>query len=139
MAHFARVESGEVKEVIVIANPVLDDGTETENEQQGKDLIASIGKSGDWVQTSFNGNFRKQFAEIGGTYDSSADEFVSKKPMDMYGVVCETWTLDSNNDWQPPTEKPTDDCREGGHWMWCEELERWVDTQAIAEDGPPTE
>ena len=44
MAHFAKIEDGKVTEVIVIANSVLDDGSETENEQQGKDLIAEIGK-----------------------------------------------------------------------------------------------
>ena len=98
MAHFAKIEDGNVTDIIVIANPVLDDGSETENEQQGKDLIAQIGKDGTWVQTSYNNNFRKQFAVIGGTYNSEKDIFINPKPQDAWGEVCESWTLDENDD-----------------------------------------
>ena len=139
MAHFAKIEDGNVTDIIVVANPVLDDGSETENEQQGKDLIAEIGKDGTWVQTSYNGNFRKQFAVIGGTYNSEKDIFINPKPQDVWGDVCESWTLDENDDWQPPTEKPTEACREGGHWWWSEAYNRWLDTQVVHEEGFPTE
>ena len=139
MAHFAKIEDGNVTDIIVVANPVLDDGSETENEQQGKDLIAQIGKDGTWVQTSYNNNFRKQFAVIGGTYNSEKDVFINPKPQDGWGDVCESWTLDENDDWQPPTAKPTDACREGGHWMWSEAFNRWLDTQVVHEEGFPTE
>ena len=139
MAHFAKIEDGNVTDIIVVANPVLDDGSETENEQQGKDLIAQIGKDGTWVQTSYNNNFRKQFAVIGGTYNSEKDIFINPKPQDAWGEVCESWTLDENDDWQPPTAKPTDACKDGGHWEWAEAVEEWVDTQVIAEDGFPIE
>ena len=139
MAHFAKIEDGKVTEVIVIANSVLDDGSETENEQQGKDLIAEIGKDGTWVQTSYNGNFRKQFAVIGGTYNSEKDIFINPKPQDVWGDVCESWTLDENDDWQPPSEKPTEACKEGGHWWWSEAYNRWLDTQVVHEEGFPTE
>ena len=53
-------------------------------------------------RTSFNGisnGFRKQFATIGGVYDPVADEFVDIQPFP-------SWTLDSNNNWQPPVPKP---------------------------------
>lgn len=139
MAHFAKIEDGKVTEVIVIANSVLDDGSETENEQQGKDLIAEIGKDGTWVQTSFNGTFRKNFALVGSTYDSEKDIFINAKPLDCWGDVCESWSLDSNDDWQPPTEKPTEDPKEGGQWVWTEAFTTWLDTQVVAEDGFPTE
>ena len=139
MAHFAKIENGKVTEVIVIANSVLDDGSETENEQQGKDLIAEIGKDGTWVQTSFNGTFRKNFALVGSTYDSEKDIFINAKPLDCWGDVCESWSLDSNDDWQPPTEKPTEDPKEGGQWVWTEAFTTWLDTQVVAEDGFPTE
>ena len=139
MAHFAKIEDGKVTEVIVIANSVLDDGSETENEQQGKDLIAEIGKDGTWVQTSYNGTFRKNFALVGSTYDSEKDIFINAKPLDCWGDVCESWSLDSNDDWQPPTEKPTEDPKEGGQWVWTEAFTTWLDTQVVAEDGFPTE
>ena len=139
MAHFAKIEDGNVTDIIVVANPVLDDGSETENEQQGKDLIAEIGKDGTWVQTSFNGTFRKNFALVGSTYNSEKDIFINAKPLDWWGDVCESCSLDSNDDWQPPTEKPTEDPKEGGQWVWTEAFTTWLDTQVVAEDGFPTE
>tara|TARA_R100001163_G_C5020978_1_gene163810 strand:+ start:337 stop:756 length:420 start_codon:yes stop_codon:yes gene_type:complete len=139
MAHFAKIEDGNVTDIIVVANAVLDDGSETENEQQGKDLIAQIGKDGTWVQTSYNNNFRKQYAVIGGTYNSEKDIFINPKPLDCWGDVCESWSLDSNDDWQPPTEKPTEDPKEGGQWVWTEAFTTWLDTQVVYEDGFPTE
>lgn len=64
MAHFARIETGIVSEVIVIANEVLLDENGIEQESIGaafcKDLLG-----GEWVQTSYNGNFRGQFANPG--------------------------------------------------------------------------
>ena len=64
---------------------------------------------GTWKQTSYNDNFRKQYAGVDFTYDAAKDEFVAPKP---YG----SWTLDSNNDWQPPITYPTD----GNSYWWDE-------------------
>lgn len=50
MAHFARVEGGIVRQVIVVSN------TDAPDEASGKAFIASLGLAGDWVQTSYNGN-----------------------------------------------------------------------------------
>lgn len=71
MAHFARVENGVVREVIVVSN---DDAP---TEAAGQAFIASIGLSGEWVQTSYNSNFRGKYAGIGDTYDAENDVFVS--------------------------------------------------------------
>tara|TARA_R100001460_G_scaffold30816_1_gene60811 strand:- start:2212 stop:2622 length:411 start_codon:yes stop_codon:yes gene_type:complete len=121
MAHFAKIEDGIVTEVCVIHNSVVDpEDSGSDNEQLGKDFIASLNLEGTWLQTSYNGNFRKQYAQIGFTYDSSADEFVSFKPIDYEGVECASWTLDSNNDWQPPVAKPTDEPAEAKSWVWDE-------------------
>lgn len=70
MAHFARVENGVVREVIVVSND--DAPTET----AGKAFIASIGLSGEWVQTSYNNNpvegaSRGKYAGIGDLWDGS--------------------------------------------------------------------
>lgn len=64
-------------------------------------------------RTSYNGNIRKQYAGVGFTYDDVRDEFVRQQPFP-------SWTLDENNDWQPPTPKP-----EGPH-DWSEEELAWV-------------
>ena len=66
-------------------------------------------------RTSYNNNIRKQYAGIGYTYDANADEFVQPQPYP-------SWTLDDNNDWQPPTPMPTD----GGIYRWDEAELEWV-------------
>lgn len=74
MAHFAQVENGTVRQVIVISN---DDAP---TEAAGKAFIASIGLTGEWVQTSYNNNpiegaSRGKYAGIGDTWTGS--EFVT--------------------------------------------------------------
>jgi hypothetical protein len=75
MAHFARVESGIVREVIVIDNDDCGGGEFPESEPIGQAFIASIGLDGEWRQTSYNGNFRGTYAGIGYTFDG--DEFIA--------------------------------------------------------------
>lgn len=76
MAHFAKLdEKNIVTQVVVVRNQdILVDGVESE--QAGKDFLASIGLPGNWVQTSYNGNFRGSFAGIGSTYDPVKNEFI---------------------------------------------------------------
>lgn len=74
MAHFAKVENGVVREVIVVGN---DDAP---TEAAGQAFIASIGLAGEWVQTSFNNNpvegaSRGKYAGIGDTWTGT--EFVA--------------------------------------------------------------
>jgi len=66
------------------------------------------------LRTSYNGNIRKQYAGIGYTYDEVRDEFVALQPYP-------SWTLDENNDWQPPTPKPD------GNYYWNEQNQTWIE------------
>jgi hypothetical protein len=75
MAHFARIDSGIVREVIVIDNDDCGGGEFPESEPIGQAFIASIGLEGEWRQTSYNGNFRGTYAGIGYTFDG--DEFIA--------------------------------------------------------------
>jgi hypothetical protein len=77
MAHFARIDEGIVREVIVIDNADCGGGDFPESEPIGQAFIASIGLAGEWRQTSYNGNFRGTYAGQGFTYDSDLDEFVA--------------------------------------------------------------
>jgi hypothetical protein len=77
MAHFARVENGTVREVIVIGNGDCGGGEFPASESVGQAFIAKIGLSGEWRQTSYNANFRGKYAGIGDTYDAENDVFVS--------------------------------------------------------------
>tara|TARA_R110000868_G_scaffold181888_1_gene422829 strand:- start:1002 stop:1373 length:372 start_codon:yes stop_codon:yes gene_type:complete len=122
MAHFAKIENGLVTQIIVVNNDVV--GTEfPDSEPIGQAFIASLGLDGEWKQTSFNSNFRKQYANNGYTYDATADQFVEDQPFP-------SWSLDANNDWQPPTPKPE------GRYFWNEELLSWIQPETSVE--PPT-
>ena len=77
MAHFARIDDGIVREVIVIDNADCGGGDFPESEPIGQAFIASIGLAGEWLQTSYNGNFRGAYAGIGYTYDAELDEFIA--------------------------------------------------------------
>lgn len=117
MAHFAQIDTNNIVTTVIKVNDneILVD--EIEVEQKGIDFCHSL-FGGVWVQTSYNGNIRKQYAGIGYTYDADADQFVAPQPFP-------SWTLDSNNDWQAPTPKPE------GSFYWDEETLAWVAIPAI--------
>ena len=121
MAHYAFIDTNNVVvKVITGVDEQLTqidlDGTQVggsteaweqfyENQQWHQGLICK--------RTSYNGNIRKQYAGIGFTYDDVRDEFVAPQPF-------ESWTLDENNDWQPPTPKPD------GDFYWNEKTKTWL-------------
>jgi len=110
MAHFAKIDNNNiVQEVLVIDN---------ELEHRGEDFLANeLGLGGKWIQTSYNNNFRKQYAGVGYFYDEINDIFVSPQPYP-------SWVLDNNYDWQPPVERP-----ESGFWVWNEEVLNWIEIE----------
>lgn len=115
MAHFAQLdEDGVVVNVIVVNNEDILDDSGQESEDIGKQFCQSL-LGGDWVQTSYNAQFRKQYAAIGGSYDAAHDVFISPKPFD-------SWTLDANFDWVAPTPYPTDE----QEYFWDEANLQWV-------------
>jgi hypothetical protein len=67
MAHFAKIENGTVTNVVVI---------DDEHEADGGAYLNSLALDGQWIQTSYNANFRGKFAGIGDTYDAEIDEFI---------------------------------------------------------------
>lgn len=79
MAHFAELdENNVVKQVIVVHNnELLDNGFESE--AKGIAFCQSL-FGGNWKQTSYNNNIRKNFAGIGYTYDEQRDAFIPPKP-----------------------------------------------------------
>jgi len=113
MAHFAKIENNIVIQVVVVNNDViLEDGTESE--LKGKQFLNDLLGPATWVQTSYNGNFRKKYAGVGDTYDSVKDKFILPQPYS-------SWSLDSNDDWQPPVAKPENDPLV----RWNEETQSW--------------
>lgn len=80
MAHFAKMNGNIVDQVIVVSNSDCGDGLFPASESIGQAFIASLGLDGDWLQTSYNNNFRGTYAGIGYTYDAELDEFVAPPP-----------------------------------------------------------
>ena len=76
MAHFAEInEFSIVNRVLVISNDDCGGGHFPESEPIGQAYIASLGLDGLWLQTSYSGSFRKNYACTGSFYDSMTDEF----------------------------------------------------------------
>ena len=78
MAHFAQLDNNVVTQVIVVHNnELLDNGVESE--AKGIAFCQSL-FGGNWKQTSYNGNIRKNYAGIGFIYDPIRDAFIPPKP-----------------------------------------------------------
>jgi len=118
MAHFAELNSNnEVLRVIVVSNEDVDanGGDQHADAETFVTTIVPHSTGGvAWKQCSYNNNFRKQYAGKGYTYNSSKNIFIADKPYP-------SWTLDSNDDWQPPTSKPDD----GKLYYWNETDTQW--------------
>ena len=127
MAHFAEIDNNDVVlRVIVVSNNDTSDG------QTGEE-VESIGIAfcqrlfgGNWVQTSYNGKFRKRYAGIGYTYNRQYDAFISPKPYPSWNL--NTTTLD----WEAPVPYPTD----GKVYYWEEATQSWVLVEPQPVDVP---
>ena len=75
MAHFAELnDDNEVLRVIVVDNAKCLNSEGQECEATGAAFCEAL-LGGRWMQTSYNGNFRGQFAGIGMIYDPENDVF----------------------------------------------------------------
>ena len=115
MAHFAKLKSRKVVNVVTVNNnELLIDGVE--NEQKGIDFLNNLYGTNDvWKQTSYNNNFRKNYAGIGFIYDEARDAFISPKTYDSW-IFNETTCR-----WEAPIAKPDD----GKVYRWNEKTESW--------------
>lgn len=115
MAHFAEIGlNNTVLQVIVVHNNELLDENGQESEAKGAEFCRNL-FGGTWVQTSYNGKIRKNYAGIGFTYDSARDAFIAPKPYP-------SWNLDEQTcQWQPPTPMPND----GKIYQWDEATTSW--------------
>jgi len=124
MAHFAELDSNNVVlRVVVISNDDVDanGGDQSSAAEDFVEALVPASSGGaSWKQTSYNNNFRKQYAGIGFTYDASKNMFIGIKPYN-------SWTLNSSGDWEAPDTYPND-VEEGGlrvFPMWDEDNLRW--------------
>ena len=118
MAHFAKLdENNVVLEVHVVHNNELLDENGVEQEQKGIDFLINWSNGYlAWKQTSYNGNFRKNYAGIGYSYDPIRDAFIPAQPYP-------SWLLNEQTcRWEPPIAAPTD----GEMYTWDEASTNWV-------------
>jgi hypothetical protein len=118
MAHFAQLdETNLITQVIVVNNNELLDANGAEQEAIGIAFCQSLfGPETRWVQTSYNANFRKNYAGVGYSYDNGRDAFIPPKPYP-------SWVLNEETcQWQAPVPYPTD----GGSYYWDEATQSWV-------------
>ena len=118
MAHFAQLdENNNVVQVIVVHNNELLDDNGKENEFRGFAFCRSLfGEDTVWMQTSYNGNFRKNYAGQGYTYSNTLDAFIPSKPF-------LSWLLNETTaQWEAPIPYPQD----GNPYLWNEERKNWI-------------
>lgn len=113
MAHFAKMNTGLVAEVIVA-------------EQTHIDTLP-----GEWIQTSYNTHggvhtlggtpLRKNYAGIGYSYDSQRDAFIPPKPY-------ASWTLNEDTClWGASIAIPDD----GKQYTWNENTQQWIEVTDV--------
>ena len=115
MAHFAELKTKVdptgftsdthqiVERVVVVGNDIeTAAGSLGENDMHadGETWCVNFFNGGIWKQTSYNHNFRKQYAGIGFVYDPIKDKFLTQQPH-------ASWSLDASDDWQAPITYPT--------------------------------
>ena len=77
MASFAKIGlNNKVIEVQAVHNDVLLDSNGAEQESIGLDFLTKLTGWAVWKQTSYNSNFRKQYAGIDMIYDASKNKFL---------------------------------------------------------------
>jgi hypothetical protein len=122
MAHYAQLdENNVVTQVIVVDNKDCSDANGVEKEYIGAAFCEKL-FGGNWKQTSYNGNIRKNYAGIGFTYNANIDAFVPPKPY-------ASWVLDNETaQWNAPVAMP-EDAGTGEppkRYSWDEATTSWV-------------
>ena len=103
MAHYAKVLDGKVTDVIVAEADFFDTFVDS--------------SPGKWIQTSYTGSIRKNYAGIGDVYDSTRDAFYQPQPYPSWTLVEDTCQ------WTAPVTRPDD----GKDYNWNEATTNWVE------------
>jgi len=125
MAHFAQIdEAGGVTQVIVVSNAEIKDLPFPESEPLGVAFCQSLfGSNSHWVQTSYNGSFRKNYAGLGYGYDAERDAFIPPQPYPSWVLI------ESSCQWEAPIPYPGD---KDHFYSWDEDSISW---KLISEPG----
>jgi hypothetical protein len=103
MSHFAKIEKSNVVTNVIVAEPEF--------------FNTFVDTSpGEWIQTSYTGAIRKNYAGIGYSYDRVRDAFIPPQPY-------QSWILNEGTClWDAPVAMPDDDQR----YIWNEATTNWI-------------
>lgn len=119
MAHFAKLDDNNVViSVCSVNNAVLEDENGVEQESKGIEFLTEwSGGYSNWKQTSYNLNFRKNYASMGDRYDPVLDAFIPQQPYP-------SWILNTQTcRYEPPVAFPND----GKLYHWDEDKLSWIE------------
>lgn len=125
MAHFCKLdENNVVTQVIVVDNKDTSDASGVEKEHIGAAFCERL-FGGEWKQTSYNGNIRKNYAGVGYSYNADIDAFVPPKPYN-------SWILNNETaQWEAPIPMPQDEKM----YAWDEDTMSWVKVEMEIQNG----
>jgi hypothetical protein len=83
MSHWAEIDENNI-----VLRVLTGDNNDPAGDQGYSWLIDNLG--GTWLQTSYHGNIRYNYAGIGYTYDPVRDAFIAPEPPDAIGFDEET-------------------------------------------------
>ena len=108
MSHWAEIDANNIVLRVTV-------GSNADTDQQAYQwIVDNLG--GDWKQTSYNGNIRKNYAGIGYTFDAARDAFIAPQPFP-------SWVLNEQScQWEAPVPMPTD----GKRYAWDEKALAWI-------------
>jgi hypothetical protein len=112
MAHFAELDNNNI-----VLRVLVTDNNDPNNDEGYQWLVNNLG--GRWIQTSFSGRIRKNFAGINFIYDPERDAFIAPKPFSK-------WVLNEETcQWEAPIPYPTD----GLIYVWNDNKTEWEEQQ----------
>ena len=120
MAHYAFLNSNNiVTEVITgVDEDIIQtnlDGSQVGGSSEAWETFYGNFRGQVCKRTSYNGNYRKNYAGIGYTYDAERDAFIPPKPFTK-------WILNEDTcQWEAPIPYPTD----GKDYVWNDNKGEW--------------
>jgi len=122
MAHFAKLDANnQVVEILVVHNDDVQNLPFPESEPIGiayLDSIFGVEEGFTWKQTSYNKNFRKCYAVVGGVFDVEKDAFMPLASEFASWVFNEDKWL-----WEAPVPYPAET---DNFYQWDESTLSWV-------------
>jgi len=111
LSHFAEIDENNI-----VLRVIVGDNDDPNGDEGYQFIVETLG--GRWIQTSYNSNFRGNYAGIGYSYIEEHDIFMPPK-------FFNSWVLNVEDaSWDPPKEYPSE--IGDGKYFWDEESLDWV-------------